>query len=539
MRFSWLRSLGVVCRVVLCPLLLVACESLVARAGSFEFTVTDASGKPLPCRVSIQAPGGEGFVPQGAVELEFGPQRWFISPGYGKLEIPDGEVQLRIERGTEYQRIKEKVQIQGATEKTFQLRRWVDMKRRGYLCGENHLHVDTKKLAPMLVAEGLDFGTSLTWWRGPDPERPIPAGEGRVRRLTFAGRTVPTSVYDAELEYDWGAAYIQNLPKPLPLEADRKRPNLDYLRYAVQAGAIVHYQGGYAREVGLDSLLGCVHTVNVCNNNFALHRFQPRSRYSNLLEVPGFPIYPNTDVGMMRMNTDTYYRLLNWGLHLAAGAGTATGVKKAPVGYNRAYVRVGSSASLEEFYAAWKAGKNFVTNGPMLFLTTSGGRRPGDTISLPAEGGTVQVQVEALANQRLTAVEIIVNGEVAASLDVKDEHRVQGTVPLQIEAGAWIAARATARDELLSDQELRAYADHRDRKQKQFASSRLRFAHTSPIYVEVAGRGCAVPASIQEGLQMLDRFEAFAKANARAAYQQSIQSALAHARRELHARLEP
>jgi len=537
-RFCQLRTAWVSYSVFLYPLLLFTCECIVAKAGPFELTVTDESGKPVPCRVSVRAPEGEGFVPEGATELEFGPNRWFISPGCSRLEVSEGEVLLRVERGTEYVRIKESVQVHGATTKTIQLVRWVNMQRRGYLCGENHLHVDTKKLAPMLVAEGLDFGTSLTWWRGPDQERPIPAGDGIVRRLTFAGRTVPTSVYDAELEYDWGAAYIQNLPKPLPLEAEKGRPNLDYLRYAAEAGAIVHYQGGYSREVGLDALLGCVHTINVCNNNFALHRFQPRSRYSNLLEVSGFPIYPDTDAGMMRMNTDTYYRLLNWGLRLAAGAGTATGVKKAPVGYNRAYVRLKPQATLEEFNAGWKAGKNFVTNGPMLFLTTSDGQRPGDTIRLPAKGGTVYVQVEALADLSLTSVEVIVNGEVAASLEADEEGYVEGSVSLKIEQGSWIAARATACDELLSNQELEAYDDHRDRKQKQFAPSRLRFAHTSPIYVEVDGRGCAVPASINEGLQMLDQFEVFAREKGNPKYQKSLDSALRLARQELQSRLE-
>ena len=122
---------------------------------------------------------------------------------------------MRIEHGPEYVRIKERLRIDsGRVSKTYPLRRWIDMRKRGYLCGENHLHVDTIQLAPMLVGEGLDFGTSLTWWRGPDPQRPIPAGEGRMRLLEFAGRKVPTSIYDAELEYSWGAAYIQNLPAP-------------------------------------------------------------------------------------------------------------------------------------------------------------------------------------------------------------------------------------------------------------------------------------------------------------------------------------
>ena len=240
-----------------------------------------------------------------------------------------GDATVRIERGLEFARIKERLRIgPGSMSKTYQLQRWIDMRQRGYLCGENHVHVDTVQLAPMLVAEGLDFGTSLTWWRGPDRQRPIPPGEGRVRLLEFAGRTVATSIYDAELEYSWGAAYIQNLPRPMPLEAVRGRLNLDYLRHAVDAGAIVHYQGGWSREILVDALLGCVHTVNVCNNNFALHRFQPRSRYSNLLEVENFPVYPDTDVGMLRMNTDTYYRLLNCGLRLAAGDGSEAGSRR-------------------------------------------------------------------------------------------------------------------------------------------------------------------------------------------------------------------
>ena len=71
----------------------------------------------------------------------------------------------------------------------------------------------------------------------------------------------------------------------------------------------------------IDALLGYVDVVNVCNNNFHRHKYQPRKRYSNLLNVDGFPEYPNTPKGMIQMNCETYYRLLNCGLRLAAGAG--------------------------------------------------------------------------------------------------------------------------------------------------------------------------------------------------------------------------
>ncbi len=513
---------------------------VAARGGTLELPTLDKAGEPLPCRILVRGSDGRCVVPHGAVTLETGQDHWFMSAGRCRVEVPGGEAIIRIERGPEYVRIKERLDLTGkaASKKTFRLKRWIDMKQRGYLCGENHLHVDSVQLAPMLVAEGLDFGTSLTWWRGPDSRRPVPEGTGRVRLLEFAHRQMPTSIYDAELEYAWGAAYIQNLPAPLPIKAEPGRPNLDYLRHAADAGAIVHYQGGWSREVLVDALLGCVHTVNVCNNNFALHRFQPRSRYSNLLEVENFPVYPDNDTGMLKMNTDTYYRLLNCGLKLSAGAGTATGVKQAPVGYNRTYVRSAKDASIDEFYAAWKAGRNFVTNGPMLLLRTESGERPGDTMKMPKAGGPVNVHVEAISNQPLTAVEIIVNGEVVASLDIENDKHVVGSRELHVAEGSWIAARCTARDDLLSDDELAGYKDTSGNKPYRVAPSRLRFAHTSPIYVTVDGRSVAVRKSIDEGLRMLDRFEDFSRKTADARFQPSMSKAIHTARGRLQERTD-
>ena len=240
---------------------------------------------------------------------------------------------------------------------------------------------------------------------------------------------------------------------------------------------------------------------------------------------------------MMRMNTDTYYRLLNCGLRLAAGAGSATGVKQAPVGYNRAYVRVSASATIREFYQAWKRGENFVTNGPMLQLSTESGHRPGDTVKLPHTGGAITVRLEVLSDQPLRTVEVIVNGQVAAAIDVDDPQRVAATRQIRIESGSWIAARCTAQDDLLTDDELSAYAGRGTADRFGVAPSRLRFAHTSPIYVTVGGRDPAVRRSIEEGLRMLDRFQAFASDNADPAYRASILSAVGEARTNLRRRL--
>jgi len=466
------------------------------------------------------------------------PDKWFACAGNAVVEVREGAILLRVERGLEYVRFKQEIEVNAPeTTKTVTLRRWVDMRSRGYLCGENHVHVAPAELGPMLVAEGLDFGTSLTWWNGPDARRPIPTGSQRVSPLKFAGQSVPSSVFDAELEYGWGATYIQDLPAPMPIETNRARPNLDYVRHACEAGGLVSYQAGWSREVLLDALLGYVHVVNICNNNFHLHRFQPRSHYSNLLQVPDFPVYDDTDQGMMRMNTDTYYRLLNCGLKLAAGAGTAIGVKPNPVGYNRAYVCVPGAAPLQDFNKAWTAGKNFVTNGPMIFLKAAAGQKPGDTIALTAGGDRVAVELTILSDQPLTAAEIVVNGQVVHAFEVAEKRQFSGTAEIDVRKGSWLAARCTARDDLLSDQELSVYRSGKDEYRFRQRPSRLRFAHTSPIYLSVDGQGAVVAESIREGLLMLDHFERFTREQADDQYIRATTAAIEKGRAELEARL--
>ncbi len=517
-------------------LLVCAGCSEAPETGILELQVLDEAGERVPCRILIRPLGGGCLVPEDATELKIGPDRWFIDPGQVQVEVPAGEIEVRVERGLEYSPFKETLEVHGSsTVKTVRLKRWVDMKKRGYLSGENHLHVDSVKLAPMLAAEGLDFGTSMTWHNGPGNDwcLPVPPGEGNTRSLQYAGRTVPTTVYDGEVEYSWGAIYFLNLSDTIPIPGDPKRPNLDYVRHIVQSGGFVHYQAGWSREVLVDALLDYVHAVNVCNNNFHRHRFQPRSQYSNLLEVEGFPIYPDTDEGMMRMNTDTYYRLLNCGLRLPAGAGSATGFKEVPVGYNRAYVRARSDASIQEFYQQWAEGRNFVTNGPVLLMETSKSEKPGDLISLPSSGGTVLIKLEAISDDPLTSLEVVVNGEVVAGVETEERKSVVAEVEIPVDRGSWIAARCTARDDLLTDQELSVYANE-DRQQP----SRLKYAHTSPIYVTVGGEGAVVRKSVDEGFRMLDRFADFTRKTAAAEYVKPTLEAVAEARKVLESKLD-
>jgi hypothetical protein len=507
-------------------------QSRPASEARLELVVFDAeTGQPVQARVRIRDARRLDVVPPGMQVVRIGARdRWFVCPGKCSVDLPAGTIDLRVERGTEYRPFRQKIELVAGSggHHVVTLTRWVNMRDRGYVCGEDHLHVPAETLASQLVAEGLDFGTSLQWWNGPYYK--VPPGNGFIRDLVYAGRQVPASIYDFEIEQAWGAAYGIGVPAPLEAKEEPRRPNLPLLRQAHEAGALVCYQSGWSREVLLDALLGFVDVVNVCNNNFHRHQFQPRSRYSNLLDVPGLPTYPDTPDGMMQMNTDTYYRLLNCGLRLAAGAGSATGAKDTPVGYNRAYVRAGAKPTLPQFLSAWRAGRNFVTNGPMLFLKVDE-HQPGDVISLGAGGVEVTLRAEALSEQPLTSLEIVSNGKVIAKANDVKGSRAELVAKLTIQEPCWIAARCTEHDEWLTDNELTADHDYGDRLLCK--PCRLRFAHTSPVYITVGNRPVQVPESVDEARRMLDAFEVFGRREVAEKYREELIAALAQARANL------
>jgi len=497
--------------------------------------INEETSTLLPARVLIRDGDGLDYVPPATVEVPIIKDRWFVAKGKELLQVPAGALHIRVERGTEYVPVKRTLVVsQSAKQCKIHLRRWVDMRKRGYSCGEDHLHVPFHHLGAMLAAEGLDFGSSLYWWNGPHFD--LPPGQGHVRTAQFGDFRMPVSVFDAEVEHAWGAVYLIGLSQPLRVRADPTHPNWAYITEARNDGGLVCYQGGWSPEVLVDALLGLVDVINVCNNNFHRYNFQPRSQYSNLLNVEGFPVYRDTPAGMMQMNTEPYYRLLNCGLRLAAGAGSATGVKTVPVGYNRTYVQAGPQPTLPQFLQAWREGRNFVTNGPMVFLHLEGDHQPGAALQLPAGGHRIHLKARAISEQPLRSLEILVNGVVVGGAHIAPESR-EAEVDFHWEASesCWIAARATEEDLFLDDQELSRYhSEIRDGSRTlQEEPCRLRFAHTSPIYVEAGGKPIRVGASLREARKMLDAFGGFAQREAKGKYGEEILDRLTEARRRL------
>jgi hypothetical protein len=184
-----------------------------------------------------------------------------------------------------------------------------------------------------------------------------------------------------------------------------------------------------------------------------------------------------------------WYRFLNCGYRLPVLGGTDKMSAEMPVGGIRTYARLDPDAA--STFGAWseavRAGRTFATSGPVIELSVDG-HEPGDVIALPAGGGHLPARVRARAAQPIIrSVELVVNGRVVAR-----EERADGAADLtleteiNVEAGAWIAARS------LSDHEIHS------------AFNTSMAAHTSAVYVEVVDRPLFEPADANAILAVID-----------------------------------
>src|SRR5205814_1682666 len=185
-----------------------------------------------------------------------------------------------------------------------------------------------------------------------------------------------------------------------------------------------------------------------------------------------------------------WYRLLDCGLRLPAGAGTDAMANYAslrgPVGMNRVYVKAQGVLSRESFLAGLKAGRTFATNGPLVGLRV-GNAEPGDSLELPT-ASALQYHAWVRSNVPVTKLEVIWNGEVAARHEL-NAASADFTGRITANGSGWMLVRA------ISDEGDEDVLDIHP------------YATTSPIYVTVGGRArCSRPAATW-ALQWLDRLE--------------------------------
>src|SRR5579883_405088 len=106
-----------------------------------------ANGRALEARVRVQASNGAFCQPPGAL-LKVAPgDQYFYSDGTFAVDVPRGQADLIIERGTEYRphHVVVDAPPRGAVDLDLPLERWIAMPDLGWYAGNTHVHYDEKE----------------------------------------------------------------------------------------------------------------------------------------------------------------------------------------------------------------------------------------------------------------------------------------------------------------------------------------------------------------------------------------------------------
>ena len=168
-----------------------------------------------------------------------------------------------------------------------------------------------------------------------------------------------------------------------------------------------------------------------------------------------------------RLPTDLWYGFLNLGYKLLPAAGSDFPYMDLP-GVVRSYVEIDGPFSVDAWFDAFRAGRLYVTNGPLLEVTANG-RPLGDELHVEP-GAPVEVVAEASLNpdlDRLDRLELVVHGEVVASEPANGRDRVSLRTTVTADRSLWLAVRA--------------FSERQE-------PGNVTVAHSAPIYVIVEGR---------------------------------------------------
>jgi TolB protein len=152
------------------------------------------------------------------------------------------------------------------------------------------------------------------------------------------------------------------------------------------------------------------------------------------LEVMGFSDH--------HITAGIWYRLLNLGFRLPAGAGTDAMANYAslrgPIGLVRVFIDTGGERTPGALRDALKSGHTFVSNSALLGLTVDG-KRPGD--ALP-RAGKFPVRVSMRSPVTMDHLELVQNGRIIKTFKLTgDRTRFDWNGDLDL-AGGWVVLRA-------------------------------------------------------------------------------------------------
>jgi hypothetical protein len=443
-----------------------------------------ATGKPTPVRLRITDAAGNSHVPFGRLahfatdpcvdvggQVRLGTQD-FAYIGACEVRLPAGELHVEAHKGPEYAPVQQQVSLgPGKISLRLTIHRWTDWRPDGWYSGDTRA-TDVSPHAALLEAAAEDLAVvQLLAYERPGAMPNLLAFSGTQAALESAGHAVVVNTLNHHPVL--GTVGLLNSHRPVyPLRSGG--PD------GVDDWSVADWCDQCHRKAGLvvwpdrprltpESLQGEALAALILGRIDAF-------------EVSGFAD-PEPD------NLGLWYRLLDAGCKVPLAGGSGKDSNAVALGQVRTYAHLGAGQPFTP--AAWieavRAGRTFVTNGPLLRLT-AGGELPGGSLRLPPEGGPVSIVVEAGSAAAFDVVEVLHNSQIVLSKEASGNRqatRLEGAV--SVTESGWLAARCWGRDRLPG-------------------SGQCVYAQTSPIWVHVEGHPPRVsPATVAPLVEVLDR----------------------------------
>ncbi|HVF76461.1 MAG TPA: CehA/McbA family metallohydrolase [Acidimicrobiales bacterium] len=462
-----------------------------------------------PCRWSVVDERGDGWFPDGVLRKWDAHGRPYFHGAEVELVVPVGSLAVSAARGMEHGRAEAVVDVAAdddtAAVVELEPERLYDAAAEGWFGGDLHVHLN---YSGDYVATPADVAA-------------MQEGEALHVLHLVAGNQNTALVYDLEAFEHWAGS---DLPWTNPSQLARwgleyRNDMFGHMHAFGATGAPSRYHSGHAcsdhpvdwppnaeacKELrALGATVGYTHPIlgsPITAESPAPAFAVPRScEARELVADAALGLVDSVDL-IGPATTDgpvvLYHRLLNTGLRLAATAGTDTMVSMArvgpfsnPPGWARVYARLdGESPTAEGWQAAVRAGRTLATNGPWVSLHVAGAE-PGTVLDV-APGTELDV-VARCVGVGAEWLRVVGPDGVLAEVAVTGE-RAELSFPVRVDGPLWVAATVagSAHPGILYG---------------------AAFAHTTPVYVDVAGGRVRRAADARWCLEWLDRFEELAR----------------------------
>lgn len=456
-------------RLALLALPLAACF----RAGpaTVVLRVVDAgTGAPLAAWATLEEADGTPIPPPEAPRLFILSWPAFIVPAGGIRLAVARPVTARLRCGFEYRTASILLAPGEGDEAVVRLTRLTDPVEKGWHAATVHMHMQSDKARPILSEAALR--DMMAVWPAADGYRVVvnaAMGVGDLPQVMgwAADRFPAGNLVEGPALWDMGEEYranpeghvlfwnLERYVEPGSAGDESYQPGKPNWPSALEACGEARRQGGYVAwaHAGGGTAFEAAVALGLCEG---------------------------ICLGDMGFGYDRWYRLLNAGYRVTAVAGSDFIFNHG----TRCYAQVDGPLTRESWVEALRRGRTFATSGPLVFATVDG-HPPGDTLLREAPG-PVTVEVEAVSKEAFGAVEIVVNGGVAARREtMSDRRHLEARIPVDIPASAWVAVRTCG-----MDGEDGGWTGAID---SPIEPRHMRRAHTTPVYVEIGGKPVGDP----------------------------------------------